>query len=47
MWYNLSSILNWLDLKYKLKMNFTGFVDSLDIGSETKKSVKDNTKFSA
>lgn len=46
MWY-LSSILNWLDSKYKIKMKFTGFIDSLSASSETKINVKDNTKVSA
>lgn len=30
-----------------MKMNFIGFIDSLNIGCETKKRVKDNSKVSA
>lgn len=43
----LKFILNWLGLKCKMKMKFTGFNDSLNIGPETSKSVKDNTNVSA
>lgn len=44
MFYNLSSILNCLESKYKMKMNFIALIDSLNINCETKKRVKDNSK---